>query len=84
MWATPPDPDILTGAVAKLVVVVQVPLASVERVVYARAPGDVGVYSSSTLVTLGLGARGAWRGAPALAGLRLAAEMGRLLTDRQC
>ena len=35
-------PDVLTCAVAKLVVIVQVPLASVERVVYACAPGNVG------------------------------------------
>ena len=36
------DPDILTGAVAKLVVVVQVPLAAVERVAYAYTPGNAG------------------------------------------
>ena len=36
------DPDILAGAVAESVIVLQVPLAAVERVVYAGAPGNVG------------------------------------------
>ena len=36
------DAYVLFCAVAKLVVVVEVPLAAVERVVDARAPGDVG------------------------------------------